>query len=131
MKTTFKTIIALVIAFTSISVSKMNAQCSSRNEIQVTNINEVKAFMTFTNQQPIKVGNNIVGYRYTESTSRGHRRSGGCCQLNRGFCGRFSKIDVETDLSGNITKNSFTMFTGTSASGDYLRFEGIQVDDDI
>lgn len=131
MKTRFKTIIALVIAFTVISVSNMSAQCSARNEVQVTNINQVKAFMTFTNQQPIKVGNNIVGYIYTESTSRGHRRSGGCCQFNRGFCGRFSKIDVETDLLGNITKSSFTMFTGTSDSGDYLRFEGIKVDDDI
>lgn len=131
MKTSFKTIIALVIAFTVISVSNMSAQCSARNEVKVTNISQVKAFMTFTNQTPIKVGGEIVGYMYTESTSRGHRRSGGCCQFNRGFCGRFSAIDVETDLAGNITKSSFTMFTGSTTAGEYLRFEGIKVEDDI
>lgn len=131
MKTSFKTIIALVIAFTIISVSNMSAQCTSRNEVKVTNINQVKTFMTFTNQKPIKVGGAIVGYVYTESTSRGHRRQGGCCSFNRGFCGRFSAIDVETDLAGNITKSSFTMFTGSTTTGEYLRFEGIKVDDDI
>jgi hypothetical protein len=98
-------------------------------EKQVTNINEVKAYINFNKKTPIKDGRNIIGYQISSGSSKGHRRSGGCCQFNGGWCGKFSGVDVSIDLLGNITKSTVKMFIGFKNDAEYVRFEGLSEED--
>ncbi len=131
IKTNFKTIIVCVIAFIFTGIFSVKAQNAS--EKLVTNIDEVKDFMKFKDKTPVKdpEGNGVIGFHYTESLGKGHRRSNGHCQFNRGLCGIFSAFDLTTDKEGNILPSSFQMYLGKNENGEYLRFEGIKVEDDL
>jgi hypothetical protein len=131
MKNYFKLtsgIAILVFALSFMSASKMNAQCKALDEKQVTNIDQVKDFVTFTHKQPVKSDNKVVGFSYSQSVAKGHRRQDHCCNFNNGFCGRYSAIELVVDLDGNIVKSNFNMFTGTTAEGTYVRFVGATLD---
>ena len=101
------------------------------NEKQVININEVQDFVLFNKKDSIKVNGKVVGYLITKSIGNGHRRSGGCCQFNGGWCGRFSDAVIKIDLNGNITQSSIKMFKGTSDGELYVRFEGLSKKDSM
>jgi len=127
MKTVKMKLVMLVMALGFFTMGEMKAQCSDPNETQVRNISEAADFVTFLNQTPIYNGGELTGYAYSAGASKGHRRSGGCCQFNGGWCGKFSLCDLETDLEGNITSADFQMYLGRGEDGTtYLKFVGIE-----
>ena len=100
-----------------------------KTETQVTNIKEVSKYINFNKKTPIKVKNKSVGYAISSAISKGHRRSGGCCQFNGGWCGKFSSVEISVDLNENITKSSIKMYLGIKNGAEYLRFEGLSDED--
>lgn len=116
-----------VMALSFFTFGEMKAQCSDPNETPVTNISEAEEFVTFINRTDVYEGGELVGYFYSAGASRGHRRSGGCCQFNNGWCGKFSICELYTDLEGNITRADFEMYKGRGDDGTpYLKFVGIE-----
>ncbi len=109
--------------------SQMFSQCKSPDEKQVTNINEIKNFVNFDTKKPIKERKAVVGYKITAGIGKGHRRSGGCCQFNGGWCGRFDGYEILVDNNGQITKSVIKIFKGTSNGKEYVRYEGLSAND--
>jgi hypothetical protein len=121
--------IALSAAFIFACFINVNAQALSPNEKLVTNISEVANFVTFNQKTPVLVKGKVVSYTMTSGASKGHRRSGGCCQFNGGWCGRFGGEEMSVGLDGTILKSSIKMFKGTSKGKEYVRFEGLSDED--
>ncbi|HQX42678.1 MAG TPA: hypothetical protein PK779_14030, partial [Niabella sp.] len=79
-----------VLITSSIFTETFAQQCSGKDEVKVTNVNQVKGMVNVTKRtQSVERGKDNT-YALLISKPKGHRRNGACCQFNSGWCGRFS-----------------------------------------
>ncbi len=86
----------------------------------------MEEFINWVSVTPVMDAGEVIGYELTGGASKGHRRAGGCCSFNGGWCSGVADFDFIVDLDFNIVESNYTMFIGLAGEpgedGNYLRF---------
>ena len=125
MRNYLKMFVALsVLAAGMISFSNANAQCSAKEEIQVRNFEEAEQWLTIDSKEAVYEDHVLIGYKLVANVAKGHKKGGsGCCNFNKGRCGKSSAMEFIVDRDNNIISGNVKLYSGVSDEGPFIRWE--------